>query len=140
MAERLSPRALATKGALPSCLARCRSISQAQQFSPTFSHVYAALVSVINSKFPQIGELIIRRLIIHDKHGLTRNAFNAKINIYRATGEPILLGIEDRNLLGDELASSRSVEIPRLTPHHAPCAMGARTHRADHSRLSYPGW
>ena len=40
----------------------------------------------------------IRKLAIHDKHGLTRNAFNAKINIYRREAEPILLGIEDRLL------------------------------------------
>uniref|UniRef100_A0A914PEA3 Lethal protein 858 n=1 Tax=Panagrolaimus davidi TaxID=227884 RepID=A0A914PEA3_9BILA len=44
-----------------------RSIIQAQTFSPSFSHVYAALVSIINSKFPNIGELIIRRLIIQFK-------------------------------------------------------------------------
>ena len=54
-----------------------RSIIQAQQFSPTFSHVYAALVAVINSKFPQIGELILRRLIIQFKRAYKRNDKNA---------------------------------------------------------------
>lgn len=44
------------------------------------------------------GEFNIRRLHIKDKHGLTRSAYNAKINIYRDTAQPILLGIEDRNL------------------------------------------
>lgn len=44
------------------------------------------------------GEFNIRRLQIKDKHGLTRLAYNAKINIYRDTAQPILLGIEDRNL------------------------------------------
>jgi hypothetical protein len=44
------------------------------------------------------GTFSIRKLAIHDKHGLTRNAFNAKINIYRREAEPILLGIEDRLL------------------------------------------
>jgi len=46
------------------------------------------------------GEFNIRRLHIRDKHGLTRTAYNAKINIYRDTAQPILLGIEDRKLAG----------------------------------------
>ena len=44
------------------------------------------------------GEFDIRRLKITDKHGLERTAYNAKVNIYRDTAEPILLGIEDRKL------------------------------------------
>ncbi|KAJ9599114.1 hypothetical protein L9F63_010382, partial [Diploptera punctata] len=51
----------------------CRSIIQAQAASPTFTHVYAALVSVINSKFPNIGELLLRRLVIQFKRGFKRN-------------------------------------------------------------------
>lgn len=50
-----------------------RSIIQAQAASPTFSHVYAALVSVINSKFPNIGELLLQRLVIQFKRGFRRN-------------------------------------------------------------------
>ncbi|MDX1516142.1 MAG: hypothetical protein R3288_04850 [Woeseiaceae bacterium] len=44
------------------------------------------------------GEFNIRRLHITDKHGLERVAYNAKVNIYRETAQPILLGIEDRKL------------------------------------------
>lgn len=50
-----------------------RSIIQAQAASPTFTHVYAALVSVINSKFPNIGELLLHRLVIQFKRGFRRN-------------------------------------------------------------------
>lgn len=50
-----------------------RSIMQAQAFSPSFSHVFAALVAIINSKFPNIGELILRRLIIQFKRSFRRN-------------------------------------------------------------------
>jgi hypothetical protein len=49
------------------------------------------------------GLFSIRKLTIQDKHGLTHNVFNAKINIYRNDAEPILLGIEDRMLRGDNL-------------------------------------
>ena len=44
------------------------------------------------------GEFNIRRLSIRDKHGLTRTAYNAKINIYREAAQPILLGIQDKKL------------------------------------------
>jgi hypothetical protein len=49
------------------------------------------------------GQFNIRRLIITDKHGLTRVAYNAKVNIYRESAEPILLGIEDQKLPQSEL-------------------------------------
>ena len=44
------------------------------------------------------GQFNIRRLHIKDKHGLSRVAYNAKVNIYREAAQPILLGIEDRKL------------------------------------------
>jgi hypothetical protein len=44
------------------------------------------------------GQFSIRRLTIKDKHGLSRVAYNAKVNIYRENTQPILLGIEDRKL------------------------------------------
>ena len=44
------------------------------------------------------GQFNIRRLTIRDKHGLSRVAFNAKVNIYREAAQPILLGIQDRKL------------------------------------------
>ncbi len=49
------------------------------------------------------GQFNIRRLRIKDKHGLSRIAYNAKVNIYREGSQPILLGIEDKKL---ELASA----------------------------------
>ncbi|KOC69320.1 Pre-mRNA-splicing factor CWC22 like protein [Habropoda laboriosa] len=50
-----------------------RSIIQAQAASPTFTSVYAALTAIINSKFPNIGELILKRLVIQFKRGFRRN-------------------------------------------------------------------
>ncbi|MDH4126012.1 MAG: hypothetical protein OEW64_02955 [Gammaproteobacteria bacterium] len=51
------------------------------------------------------GQFSIRRLLIKDKHGLSRIAYNAKVNIYRETAQPILLGIEDRKLAPSTIAS-----------------------------------
>lgn len=50
-----------------------RSIIQAQAASPTFTPVYAALTSIINSKFPNIGELVLTRLVLQFKRGFKRN-------------------------------------------------------------------
>ena len=50
-----------------------RSVMQAQADSPMFTHVYAALVAIINVKFPQIGELIAKRLIVRFQRAFRRN-------------------------------------------------------------------
>lgn len=60
-----------------------RSLVQAQAASPTFTNVYAALVSVINSKFPNIGELLLKRLVLQFKRGFKQN--NKTICISAAT-------------------------------------------------------
>ncbi|KAM4026353.1 pre-mRNA-splicing factor CWC22 homolog [Anomaloglossus baeobatrachus] len=50
-----------------------RSVLLAQSASPIFTHVYAALVAIINSKFPQVGELILKRLVLNFRKGYRRN-------------------------------------------------------------------
>ena len=42
----------------------CRSILKAQLASPGFTHIYAALVAVINTKLPENGELLLKRVIV----------------------------------------------------------------------------
>jgi hypothetical protein len=37
----------------------------------------------------------VRRYTLVDKHGLTRDAYNAKVNIYRENSKPIFLGLQD---------------------------------------------
>ena len=44
------------------------------------------------------GGFAVRRYRLTDKHGYTRDVYNAKINIYRRHGEPIFLGIQDHDL------------------------------------------
>lgn len=64
------------------------------------------------------GTFTIRKLAINDKHGLTHNVFNAKVNIYRRAAAPILLGIEDRHLHGDGLSTTTVGHIARpANPH-----------------------
>ena len=40
----------------------CRSIMKAQAASLPFTPIYAAMVAVVNTKLPQVGELLLHRL------------------------------------------------------------------------------
>jgi hypothetical protein len=62
------------------------------------------------------GEFTVRRIVINDKHGISRRVYNAKVNIYRQNAEPILLGIEDRVLDPSSLPDGAE---PVLRPLHA---------------------
>ncbi|CTQ41240.1 pre-mRNA-splicing factor CWC22 [Babesia microti strain RI] len=50
-----------------------RIIIRAQMASPGFTHIYAALLAVINSKLPSLGELVLRRVILHFRRAYKRN-------------------------------------------------------------------
>ncbi|CDK28596.1 unnamed protein product [Kuraishia capsulata CBS 1993] len=49
-----------------------RAILRAQIASPTMTRVYAALVAIVNSKIPEIGELMLARLILQFRSGYKR--------------------------------------------------------------------
>ena len=51
-------------------------------------------------------------MTINDKHGISRRVYNAKVNIYRHSAEPILLGIEDRVLESSAVPSSAGDPLP----------------------------
>lgn len=59
------------------------------------------------------GSYSIRKLSISDKHGRAHTVFNAKVNIYRRAAPPILLGIEDRLLRGEDLPAITTGHILR---------------------------
>jgi hypothetical protein len=64
------------------------------------------------------GTFTVRKLAINDKHGMTRSVFNAKVNIYRRAADPILLGIEDRLLRGDDFPATTTAHIVRPGASH----------------------
>ena len=51
----------------------CQSLMKAQMASPSFTPVYAALVAVVNTKFPELGELLLHRVIAQFKRAYKRN-------------------------------------------------------------------
>ncbi|XP_040994667.1 pre-mRNA-splicing factor CWC22 homolog [Juglans microcarpa x Juglans regia] len=51
----------------------CRSCMKSQMSSPGFTDVFAALVAVVNTKFPEVGDLLLRRIILQLKRAYKRN-------------------------------------------------------------------
>jgi len=51
----------------------CRSIMKAQAASLPFTPIYAAMAAIVNTKLPQVGELLLKRLILQFKKAYKRN-------------------------------------------------------------------
>ncbi|PRQ28367.1 putative initiation factor eIF-4 gamma, MA3 [Rosa chinensis] len=51
----------------------CRSIMKSQMASPGFTDVFASLVAVVNTKFPEVGQLMLRRIVLKLKIAFKRN-------------------------------------------------------------------
>ncbi|KAI5197640.1 MIF4G-domain-containing protein [Aureobasidium subglaciale] len=51
----------------------CRSIMKAQAASLPFTPIYAAMVSIVNTKLPQVGELLVNRLVVQFRKAFKRN-------------------------------------------------------------------
>ncbi|OOQ85907.1 Pre-mRNA-splicing factor cwc22 [Penicillium brasilianum] len=51
----------------------CRSIMKAQAASLPFTAIYAAMTAIVNTKLPQVGELLVSRLIVQFRKAFKRN-------------------------------------------------------------------
>ncbi|KAJ5934044.1 MIF4G-domain-containing protein [Penicillium verhagenii] len=51
----------------------CRSIMKAQAASLPFTPIYAAMTAIVNTKLPQVGDLLLSRLIIQFRKAFKRN-------------------------------------------------------------------
>ncbi|KAJ1811756.1 pre-mRNA-splicing factor cwc22, partial [Coemansia sp. RSA 2598] len=51
----------------------CRSVMRAQSLSSSFTPVYAALVAVINTKLPIVGDLLVTRLVLQFRRAFNRD-------------------------------------------------------------------
>nr|GLL31669.1 pre-mRNA-splicing factor CWC22 homolog isoform X2 [Ipomoea trifida] len=51
----------------------CRSCMKSQMASPGFTDVFAALVAVVNTRFPEVGDLLLRRIILQLQRAYKRN-------------------------------------------------------------------
>ena len=50
-----------------------RSLMKSQGASPGFTHVFAGLVAVLNTKFPENGLLLLHRLVLQFRRSFKRN-------------------------------------------------------------------
>lgn len=50
-----------------------RSIMKAQSAALPFTPVYSALIAVLNTRMPQLGELVLTRLIVQFRRAYKRN-------------------------------------------------------------------
>ncbi|KAK9449660.1 pre-mRNA-splicing factor cwc22 [Limtongia smithiae] len=80
----------------------CRSMMRAQTASLPFTPVYGAIAAIVNTKLPQIGELLVTRLIIQFRKAFRRNdkavcisstRFLAHLCNYQVAHEIIILQI-----------------------------------------------
>ena len=51
----------------------CRSIMKAQSASLPFTPIYAAMAAIVNTKLPQVGELLLKRLVVNFRKAFKRN-------------------------------------------------------------------
>jgi pre-mRNA-splicing factor CWC22 len=51
----------------------CRSIMKAQAASLPFTPIYAAMAAIVNTKLPQVGELLVNRLVMQFRKAFKRN-------------------------------------------------------------------
>ncbi|KAL6553732.1 hypothetical protein OROMI_019405 [Orobanche minor] len=51
----------------------CRLCIKSQMASPGFTDVFAAMVAVVNTKFPEVGNLLLRRIILNLQRAYKRN-------------------------------------------------------------------
>ena len=89
------------------------------------------------------GGFDIHKYLLVDKHGLTRNVYNAKINIYRKQAEPIFLGVQDQDLAGFEArvgrdtliqTTSENVRIPTIVTKEQGHLQDSQDRRSDDER------
>ncbi|KAJ4424999.1 pre-mRNA-splicing factor cwc22 [Gnomoniopsis sp. IMI 355080] len=51
----------------------CQSIMKAQAASLPFTPIYAAMVAIVNTKLPVVGELLVKRLVLRFRKAFRRN-------------------------------------------------------------------
>lgn len=70
-----------------------------------------SLKSYLTGELDADGHFNVKKYEITDKHGLTRNAFNAKLNIYRRGTDPIFLGLQNSDLSDFDLFETKKLSL-----------------------------
>ena len=51
----------------------CRSLMKAQSLSLPYTPIFAAVAAIVNTKLPQVGELLVKRLVVQFRRAYKRN-------------------------------------------------------------------
>jgi pre-mRNA-splicing factor CWC22 len=101
-----------------------KSVLQAAVSSPRYSNVYAAFISVVNSKLPEVGELVVKRAILafrrhyrrREKQSCLATAiFIAHLFHQQMVHELLILQILSLLLDGDPTDDSVEIAVQLLT-------------------------
>lgn len=101
-----------------------KSIIQAAVSSPRYSNVYAALISVVNSKLPEVGELVVQRAILAFRRHYRRRekqsclataVFLAHLFHQHMVHELLILQVLSLLLDGDPTDDSVEIAVQLLT-------------------------
>jgi len=101
-----------------------KSILQAALSSPRYANVYAALLSVVNSKLPEVGELVVQRAILAFRRHYRRREkqpclatamFLAHVFHQQMVHELLILQILSLLLDGDPTDDSVEIAVQLLT-------------------------
>ncbi|KAL7713383.1 E3 ubiquitin-protein ligase [Entamoeba marina] len=93
------------------------SIIRSQDAAPQFSHIYAALVAVLNTKIPSIGELLLHRLLYQYRLAIKRDELEASFRklqfIAHLTNQQVCAVVLPLQLLLQFTKSSTSDDLER---------------------------
>ena len=70
-----------------------------------------SLKSYLTGELDADDHFNIKKYRITDKHGLTRDAFNAKLNIYRQGADPLFLGLQNSDLTDFEMFETKKLRV-----------------------------
>lgn len=113
------------------------AIIKAQMASPTYTPIYSALTGVINTKLPEIGSLIIRRVILQFRRSYQRNdritcfattkflahLINHKILTDFFALQLLVFLLENATADAIELAVSFTIEVGQVLSEVSPAGM-----------------
>ena len=51
----------------------CHALLSAQEASPSYTPVYASMIAVVNAKLPEIGELLVKRVVVGFKEAIKKS-------------------------------------------------------------------
>ena len=60
-----------------------RALMKAQMASPGFTHIYAALAAVVNTKLPEVGELLLHRVVLLFRRAFRRSNKTVAVALVR---------------------------------------------------------